>query len=553
MMVVYPTPTKVEEGPPIGIIHSIHYVDQQGWWKSLLTEHQIPNEDGELLVEVYVGLFPPYPHFQWEKQYLASKEGYYLEIRHVNVKKAAVWVYAASSRGYYYAYQTWRQLLNSPFLKEGWILDHPRMKRRGIVEGYYGSPWSLEERKRALAILSSQKMNTYVYAPKNDRYHRDKWDIAYPLEELDQLSSLVQYCRHYHMDMVFAVSPGLSVQYTSDQHANLLFHKYKQVYDLGVRHFGLFFDDIPSSLFHEADQSAFQSLTEAHISFIHKAFSKLKQLDDRNELMICPTQYFGRGDEEYISQLGQDIPQEIDILWTGRTICSPEIDIREARVFYEQTRHQPLFWDNYPVNDANMRDEMHIGPFLNRHPFLFLHSRGLIANVMEYPEASLIPLITIAHYLWNPIAYEPSVSFEFAVHSIVGESLTKPFIKISDCINQSALSPLPGNELLTKWLEHQRMGHQDRQSSKNFKTIVKEYQEQAQQLLHMENAKLREEMRPWIRKVSEDLQYLLQVLDAKSAEEAERLAEKTYKNQVKALGFFPYLISREFIDHHMKQ
>ncbi|MEW9668851.1 beta-N-acetylglucosaminidase domain-containing protein [Ammoniphilus sp. 3BR4] len=548
---VYPRPAKVEEGQSIGAIATIQYFDKQGWWKSWITEHHVSFREGEVVVEVYTEKIPPYPHFQWEKQYLTLAEGYFLEVRKVSEKKAAVWIYAPSARGYFYAFQTWRQLLQSP-LNEGWILDQPRMKRRGIVEGYYGSPWSLEERKRALSILSSQKMNTYVYAPKNDRYHRDKWDSLYPPEELGQLSSLAYDCQKYHVDMIFAVSPGLSIQYTSNEHANLLFDKYKQVYDIGVRHFGLFFDDIPLSLFHESDRAAFPSLTDAHIHFIQKVFAKLKQLDEGNSLVVCPTQYFGKGDEEYIRRLGQEVPEEVDILWTGRTICSPEIDIREARIFYEQTGHQPLFWDNYPVNDANMRDEMHIGPFLNRHPLLYLHSTGLIANVMEYPEASLIPLITIAHYLWNPAAYQPSESFEFAVKSIVGDSLAHPFIHISDCINQSVLSPLPGSKLLTKWLEHQRKWQQDPQSHQSFKRIVEEYQEQAQQLLHLENVKLRNEMLPWIQKVMEDFQFLLSVLEAKSPEEAERMIEETYQNQVKALGFFPYLISREFIDQIKK-
>ncbi|RXT04143.1 protein O-GlcNAcase [Ammoniphilus sp. CFH 90114] len=553
MNVVYPIPMKVMEGPALGPITSIQYIDILGRWNSFVPIDPVTLDSGSLEVHVYLEQLPPTGEFDRKKGYLVEEEGYYLEIKGITDTKTVVWIYANSTRGYFYAYHTWIQLQQHP-LKEGWILDHPRMKRRGIVEGYYGDPWTMDERERALTILSSQKMNTYVYAPKNDRYHRDQWAVPYPMDELSQIARLRDCCQNNCIDMIFAVSPGLSIQYASKQHAELLFDKYKQVYELGIRHFGLFFDDIPLSLWHEADQHRFQDLTEAHIHFIHTLFAKLKELDRNNYLYVCPTQYFGKGDEAYITRLGRELPGEVELLWTGRTICSPEIDVREARIFYEQTGHKPLYWDNYPVNDANMRDEMHIGPYLHRHPYLYLHSNGVIANVMEYPEASLLSLLTIAHYLWNPVKYDAKESFRSAVLTIVGEERAEAFMKLSDCINQSALSPLPGGELLTQWLDHQRIWHLDQQTSSKFKTIVEHYQTEATELLMMGNKKLREELKPWIEQVIEDLQYLLDVLQADSFDEMEKVTKERHElDRVKALGFFPDLIVSEIIGMTRKE
>ncbi len=549
MVHIYPRPIELNENKVLGTISRIHYSDPLGSWKKEWCGNFLTA--GEMEVEVYLDHLPPHEGFLKEKRHLIQEEGYFIQIKEISEKKAVVWITANSDRGYFYAFQTWNQLIKRP-LEEGWVLDFPRMGRRGWVEGYYGAPWSHEKRIRALDILSGQKMNTYVYAPKNDRYHREVWAELYPPEELARLASLIQHCQKVYIDFVFAVSPGLSMEYSSALHIQSLYQKFKQLYQLGVRHFGLFLDDIPLTLMHEADRTRFGDLAEAHIQLTQDLYGLLKDLNPLNQLLVCPTQYFGKGDEDYITRLGNALPEDIQLFWTGRTICSPEIDVREARIFYEQTSHQALYWDNYPVNDANMRDEMHIGPFINRHPQLYLYSSGLIANVMEYAEASLIPLITIAHYLWNPKAYDAQVSYRYATEQIVGERLATEFTKISDCFNQSPISSLPGSELLMRWLEHQRKWPSDPTAHEQFKQVVREYQSSAQQLFHMENTALLQELSPWVQKVVEDLQYLMDVLEAPTIQEMEKIAEKAYRNQVQALGFFPYLISSELINQKKK-
>ena len=89
------------------------------------------------------------------------------------------------------------------------------------------------------------------------------------------------------------------------------------------------------------------------------------------------------------------------MFWTGRDICSRELTSPEAVRFAEHTMHRPLYWDNYPVNDAEMYNEMHLGPLIGRDPGLYRYAAGLIANCMEYCECSKIPLVTIADYLWD--------------------------------------------------------------------------------------------------------------------------------------------------------
>ena len=46
----------------------------------------------------------------------------------------------------------------------------PKIKK-GIIEGFYGIPWTFEERKSMINFLSDIGLNQYIYAPKDDPYH----------------------------------------------------------------------------------------------------------------------------------------------------------------------------------------------------------------------------------------------------------------------------------------------------------------------------------------------------------------------------------------------
>ncbi|MBQ8015436.1 MAG: beta-N-acetylglucosaminidase domain-containing protein, partial [Clostridia bacterium] len=111
----------------------------------------------------------------------------------------------------------------------------------------------------------------------------------------------------------------------------------------------------------------------------------------------------------------------------------------EAVRFIEGTYHKPLYWDNYPVNDCSMYNEMHISPIINRDPDLYKYSEGIIANCMEYAECSKIPLITFADYLWDSENYDPQKSWEGAIKQVVGADNADNFIVFADHLYTSCL------------------------------------------------------------------------------------------------------------------
>lgn len=323
-----------------------------------------------------------------------------------------------------------RQMADDKKFFVGSVEDYPLFAKRGYIEGFYGNPWSFENRKMMIELLSFYGMNTHYYAPKDDPYHRDKWDELYPEKELFKLSEMVKICNENFVDFHFCLAPGLSMKYSSEEDFEKLACKAKQLYSTGVKNFGLLVDDIPENLYYEQDKIAFDGeAVNAHICLCNKFYDYIKTLNSECNLTVCPLQYHGVGDEYYISKLGKGLSGGISIFWTGKNICSQELTVREAVIFENATNHKPLYWDNFPVNDAEMQNEMHIGYIDGREKDLYRYSEGIISNTMEWCLSSRIPLLTVCDYLWNPVKYSGFESWQKACEIILGEqkNVVMPF------------------------------------------------------------------------------------------------------------------------------
>ena len=65
----------------------------------------------------------------------------------------------------------------------------------GALEGFYGRPWRQDQRLQLFQWLEDwEGMNTYMYAPKDDLYHRSNWRELYPDNSLKELKELIQSC-----------------------------------------------------------------------------------------------------------------------------------------------------------------------------------------------------------------------------------------------------------------------------------------------------------------------------------------------------------------------
>ena len=353
-------------------------------------------------------------------------EGYVLAAGR-NSSGAHVVLAGADGDGTFYAAKTLGQLFvphdDTFALPAVEIRDWPGMTLRGTIEGFYGTPWSHEQRLRQMDFYGDMKMNIYAYAPKDDPYHRERWDQPYPQMELDRLSELVARADANHVDFTFAISPGLSICYSSDADIDALIAKFQAVYDIGVRQFNVALDDINYTDWHCPEDparfgtgAAGAGAAQAHLlNQVVKRFAETH--DGVQRIQMVPTEYYNVGETPYKKALREQMDPSVIVEWTGIGVVPARITSTQARQAREVFGHDIFVWDNYPVNDY-AAGQLLLGPFNGREAGLSDHLYGLHANPMNQSEASKIPLVTVADYVWNDRAYEPDRSMEAALRYV---------------------------------------------------------------------------------------------------------------------------------------
>lgn len=313
------------------------------------------------------------------------------------------------------------------------IADYPSFPVRGIVEGFYGPPWSHADRLDVLRFEGQHGMNIYIYGPKDDPYHRKLWREPYPPEQLKRMGELADTARENFVELSFAISPGLSMIYSSEADFQTLAQKLESVAELGISNFALFLDDVPQDLVHAEDKAQFQTLAEAHIQLINRLYDHLKSLSPKNHLTVCPTTYTHEwGNRDYIRELGAGVNSKIPLDWTGAEVIPRTITVAQAQEWGGYLRRKPLVWDNYPANDGDPW-WLNLDPLRGRDAGLFAATQGLFSNPMNQAHATLIALQTVSDYLWNPRAYDPEKSRMHALVSQYGEDapvLLAPLLRI---------------------------------------------------------------------------------------------------------------------------
>lgn len=314
---------------------------------------------------------------------------------------------------------------------------------RGIIEGFYGEPWTHANRLSLVDWMAELGFNYLVYSPKDDPYHRVWWERLYPAGKLAELEELATKARERGIRLCYALAPGLSIRYADPQSVERITAKLGQLYEIGIRDFGLFFDDIPTSLDPESERR-FGTFAAAQAHVTNEVVALMKERDPELSFTFCPTHYHGDPDHPYLHELGEKLDPAVMVYWTGPRICSETIPKEDAQRFAAVLRRKPLYWDNYPVNDAAMVGELHIRPYRGRDPALEELAEGIVLNPMPLFEASKFALATAARYLDDPMGYDPEEAFEWALGKLgFSEELKTAWRFLADTV---WLSPLEGED-----------------------------------------------------------------------------------------------------------
>jgi len=375
---------------------------------------------------------------------------------------------------------------------------------RGVVEGFFGPPWSHEERLKMIKFFRECKFKLYIYAPKDDPFHRERWSEPYPQDQLAKLKALIETAKQNSITFCFAISPGLSIRYSRDDDFETLTKKVETVRKMSVKWFGLFLDDIPMKLQHEEDKQTFKSLAEAQAHLTNRLLKFLRSKDRETVLILCPTQYTGISATPYLKALGSGTDQDVFIMWTGRKVCSPQITPSDADGFGVAIKRKPFIWDNYPVNDYN-RFRLFLGPVRGRPKDLYKHVAAFVSNPMNEAEASKIPLLTIADYLRDPKNYDPERSWEKALRKVAGKKAYKHLRAFAEQSQSSFLWEIESPELLKLVESFWRNWETERweTTAKALKRKFKELADLKDNLFStLENRQLFEELLPYLEKLS---------------------------------------------------
>lgn len=254
----------------------------------------------------------------------------------------------------------------------------------GVIEGFYGKPWTDAERCMVLRWMCKWRLNTYVYAPKDDLKHRVAWREPYSRSEALRLATLIRFCHENRISFCYAIAPGLDIRFCSAGDQSALRKKIAQIRSLGADSFAMLFDDIPASLA-RGDLRKFRTPAAAQAFVANDLFSWLRRRASGVGVFFCPTVYCGamarpdvRG-SDYLGELGARLIPEIKVFWTGPQIVSDAIPVASVRELASVIRRRPVLWDNLYANDYDMR-RLHLGPYAGRSVALKGEIDGVFLN-----------------------------------------------------------------------------------------------------------------------------------------------------------------------------
>lgn len=481
-------------------------------------EHHSDLLSGKTPVTIFIGSGVDHPAFKNAIQALnlnvsglLPKEGYLLAAGHALLSRGIVLLAGTDARATYYAAQTFRQLIQrkngQPFIPGIFLIDHPVMTYRGAIEGFYGKPWSHQDRLNLLTFFGRHKMNTYVYAAKDDPYLRDRWRDSYPKEELKKIQELVQASREHHIDFVYTISPGLDICFSCEKEFKLLIQKAESMWQIGVRHFALLLDDISLEMKCESDKDMFASYKSpaaaAHAFLLNRFYKEfILTHSPSNSLLTVPTDYYQGETTDYRELFSELVHPDIRVYWTGIGIAPATITIKDADKISSIFKHPLLLWDNYPVTDY-IRERLFLGPLEGRDAGLADHGViGLTANPMEHAESSKLALFTIADYVWNPKAYDPFVSWEASLKEFGGP--VYPELRRFAENNLSSAVRETESPTLTKLIQALWKSLDSGKAEKEARTLIFEFlrlEQLPQKISAIQNNSFLREIEEWLLKI----------------------------------------------------
>ncbi|MCR1961320.1 hyaluronoglucosaminidase [Thomasclavelia cocleata] len=292
------------------------------------------------------------------------------------------------------------------------INDYADVKARGFIEGYYGNPWSNEDRADLMIFGGDYKLNQYIYAPKDDPKHNSRWRELYTEEELEEISMAAEAGNRSKCYYVYALHPFMSNSFRFNTDANynedlnIVKTKFEQLMNAGIRQFTILADD--ASVPYGGDSSYIRLMTDLTNWLIEKQ----KEISGlRTDMMFCPANYYGSGTG--VTGL-RGMPESVKIIQTGGQVFG-STNSSFLNNFNNSMSRSPYMWINWPCSDQT-KDGLIMGGATR---FLIPGAdpekiAGIVLNPMQQSEASKHGILANADYAWN--VWEDESDYERVWH-----------------------------------------------------------------------------------------------------------------------------------------
>ena len=274
------------------------------------------------------------------------------------------------------------------------INDYSDVAFRGFIEGYYGNPWSNEDRAELMKFGGEFKMNQYIFAPKDDPYHNSQWRTLYPQEELTEIAELAKVGNETKCRYVWSIHPFMHSAFNFNNYENdlaVIEAKFQQLLDAGVRQFGVLADDA-AGVSVENTNRLLTDLTE----WLESKQAEYEGL--KTDLLYCPSEYYSS--PSVLSKYSV-LPENVKVMATGGKIWG-EVARDYGANFTEQVDRPTYMWTNWPCTD-NSKNHLIMGGYTT-----FLHTdvepgtyQGIVLNPMQQSEPSKVAIFGNAEFAWN--------------------------------------------------------------------------------------------------------------------------------------------------------
>ena len=424
------------------------------------------------------------------------------------------------------------------------IEDYANMQYRGIVEGFYGKVYSVEDILSLFEYMEDNKMNTFVYGPKGDPYHLGNWRDEYPTEITDEqrfygmmtqddMRTITAAAAENNISFAWSIHPAMQngINFTDrdsvEQGIDDIMEKFSHMYDLGVRQFGVFVDDIDTGVALRGSENQAYMMAELQRRLEDKYNGSEDPADHVAGTYYVPSFYaLGFGSSSQLEtnlgafrEANQD--NNVIMMMTGSGVWSP-IRNSDLLKIQQYTGKKPVMWWNYPVND-NIDDQM----LMNRLDSVYATdldvtaSLGVLSNPMNQAEASKVALYGVADYTWNTANFDVQSNWEESFASYTDDPAMQEALRVFASHAAKNQDHTNINSIFNAY----------KSDSSNYPAVLEEMQkivDSCQLILTLKDSddsklvNLEEEIRPWVYRLNDMSQIIIDCIQAMYGEESQR-------------------------------